>query len=107
MSAISVNEQNFEEEVIKSPVPVLIDFWAEWCGPCKMVSPIVDELASELAGKLKVMKINVDEEQGLAAKYNVMSIPTLIVFKGGEVTEQIIGALSKDQILEKIKPQLG
>ncbi len=84
----------------------LADFWAKWCGPCKMISPIVDEISNELDGKLKVVKVNIDEAQDLAGKYNVMSIPTLLVFKGGAPVEQIVGAMSKDQLLDKIKPQL-
>ncbi len=106
MAVINVTDKNFEGEVIKSDLPVLVDFWAEWCGPCKAISPIVDEISNELDGKLKVTKINVDEAQDLAGKFNVMSIPTLLIFKGGEAVEQIVGAMSKDQLLEKINPQL-
>ncbi|MCK5083821.1 MAG: thioredoxin, partial [Candidatus Omnitrophica bacterium] len=86
--------------------PVLVDFWAEWCGPCRMVSPIVDELAEDLQDKLKVVKVNVDEAQDLAGNYQVMSIPTLLLFKGGEPVEQIVGAVSKDQLFEKINAKL-
>jgi len=106
MAVLEVNNENFENEVIKADVPVLVDFWAEWCGPCKQISPIVDEISSDLDGKLKVTKINVDDSQDLAAKYNIMSIPTLLIFKGGEPVEQIVGAMGKDQLLEKINPQL-
>ncbi|VAW13604.1 Thioredoxin [hydrothermal vent metagenome] len=106
MALLTLTEKNFDSEVLKSDLPVLVDFWAEWCGPCKMVSPIVDEISTELEGKLKVGKVNVDEAQTLAQKYNVMSIPTLFVFKGGEVVEQIIGAMSKDQLLEKINGKI-
>jgi len=106
MGALHLTEQNFEAEVIKSASPVLVDFWAEWCGPCKMISPIVDEIANELQGKLKVAKINVDNEGNLAAKFNIMSIPTLLVFKNGQVVNQIIGAMSKAQLLAKIQPNL-
>ncbi len=107
MSATHLTEQNFEKEVIKSDIPVLVDFWAEWCGPCKMISPIIDEIAEELSGKLKVTKLNVDDAQELAAKFSILSIPTLLVFKNGEPVEQIVGAMSKDQLLEKINPQLA
>ena len=104
--SLHLNEKNFEVEVMQSPIPVLVDFWAEWCGPCKMLSPIVDELAQELSGKLKVTKVNVDEAQELAAKYGIMSIPTLLIFKKGKVVNQIVGAMPKAQLLAKITPSL-
>ncbi len=107
MSVISVTEKNFEAEVLKSPVPVLVDFWAQWCGPCKQLTPIIDELASELAGKLKVVKANVDEASELSAQYNIMSIPTLIVFKKGQAVDQFVGAMGKTQLLAKVQPHLG
>ena len=106
MAVTIVDARNFESEVIKSETPVLVDFWAEWCGPCKMIAPVVDEISDELAGKLKVTKLNVDEAQELAAKYNIMSIPTLLIFKGGEPVGEIVGAMGKDQLLEKINSQL-
>ncbi len=102
----NVTDRNFEDEVVKSDVPVLVDFWAEWCGPCRMIGPLVDEIAGELKGKLKVVKVNVDDAQELAGRYNIMSIPTLLIFKDGEPVEQMVGAMSKDQLLDKIKPKL-
>jgi thioredoxin 1 len=107
MGALHVTENNFDAEVMKSTLPVLVDFWAEWCGPCRMVGPIVEEIATELNGKLKVAKINVDEAQGLAASFNVMSIPTLMVFKGGKVVAQMVGAMPKEALINKIKPFLN
>ena len=107
MGALAVDEKSFETEVLKSNLPVLVDFWAEWCGPCKMLSPIVDELAKELTGKLKVVKVNVDDAQELAMKFSVMSIPTLLVFKNGEIVSQMVGAMPKQQLLNKLNPLLG
>jgi thioredoxin 1 len=98
---IQVTSSNFEEEVLKSSIPVLADFWAEWCVPCKMVAPVLEEIADEYEGKLKIAKVNVDEESDIAAKYNIVSIPTLILFKDGEVALQQVGAGSK-QMIEKI-----
>ncbi|MCF7668953.1 MAG: thioredoxin [Verrucomicrobia bacterium] len=92
---IELTKANFEEEVIHSPVPVLVDFWAEWCGPCKMISPIIDELAFEYDGKAKVGNVNVDEEQELASQFSIRAIPTLLIFKGGEVVDQIVGMTNK------------
>ena len=98
MSAISVNKNNFNQEVLNSDKPVLLDFWAPWCGPCRMVSPVVDEIAAE-RGDIKVGKVNVDEQPELAGQFGVMSIPTLVVMKGGKVVNQIVGARPKAQIL--------
>ena len=106
MGAIPVSQNNFEQEVLKSTIPVLVDFWAEWCGPCRQVAPILDELAVEWKDKLKITKVNVDEEQDLAAQFNILSIPTLLVFKNGNVVEQIVGALPKLHLTEKIKKHL-
>lgn len=103
---IHVTDKNFDSEVVKSNIPVLVDFWAQWCGPCRMISPIVDEIAEELKGQLKVVKANVDEAQDLAGRFHIMSIPTLLIFKDGKPVEQIVGAMSKDQLLEKINAQL-
>lgn len=105
-AAVKITPDNFESEVLKSDIPVLVDFWAEWCGPCRMVIPIVDEIARDMAGQVKVCKVNVDECQDLAANYNVMSIPTLMIFKGGQVVDQMVGALPKVKIVEKIKARL-
>jgi thioredoxin 1 len=107
MSALHVTEKNFEEEVLKSELPVLVDFWAEWCGPCRMVGPVVEEISDELVGKIKVAKVNVDEAQELAASFNVMSITSLMVFKGGEVVGQMVGAMPKETLLAKLKPYLA
>jgi len=104
---IIVTDDNFEQDVLKSDVPVLVDFWAPWCGPCKMVAPIVEELAGEYDGKLKVGKLNTDENQGVAARYGIMSIPTLLIFKNGDVAEKIIGAQSKQAITARIESVLA
>lgn len=106
MGALQVTEKNFEAEVLKSSTPVLVDFWAEWCGPCKMLSPIIDQLATELQGKMKMTKVNVDDSPELAGQFNVMSIPTLLIFKNGAPIEQIVGAMPKDRLLAKLSPLL-
>ena len=106
MSALHLSEQNFSQEVEKSSLPVLVDFWAEWCGPCKAIAPILDQLAVELQGKMKIVKVNVDESPDLAGKFNIMSIPSLLVFKNGTPVDQIVGAMPKDRLLAKLNPHL-
>jgi thioredoxin 1 len=99
MSATPVTDGDWTNEVLESDKPVLVDFWAEWCGPCRMVGPIVDEIASEKSDELKVVKLNVDENPNTAREYGIMSIPTLLVFKGGEPAKRIVGAKGKAQLL--------
>jgi thioredoxin 1 len=105
MSAVKeVNESNFDQEVLQSTIPVLVDFWAPWCGPCRLVAPTVEEIAKEHAGKVTVVKLNTDEAPTVAARFGIMSIPTLILFKGGQPAAQLIGAQPKQSILEQIQP---
>jgi thioredoxin 1 len=102
--ALTITEDNFESEVLKADQPVLVDFWAEWCGPCKMIAPMVDAVATDVEGTAKVGKCNLDDGQGLAAQYGIRSIPTLLFFKDGEVKDQIVGAnVTQAQIVDKLK----
>jgi thioredoxin len=100
---IEINETNFEQEVLQSNQPVLVDFWAEWCGPCKMLAPVLDEIATEQAGRVKVAKVDVDTNPALAARYGIQSIPTLLYFAGGEVRDQTVGAAGKRSIISKLE----
>lgn len=98
---------NFENEVLKSETPVLVDFWAPWCGPCRMVAPVVEEIAKDFAGKLKVVKVNTDENYGVSVQYGIRSIPTLGIFKNGKMIDTVIGAVPKSMIVGKINPYLN
>lgn len=103
---IEVNENNFQEEVLKSTIPVLVDFWASWCMPCRMLAPAIEKLAEENEGKLKVCKLNTDENQNIASQYGIQGIPTLIVFKEGKEVGRTVGVMSKEKLQEKINPIL-
>jgi len=101
-AAVTVDEANFDIEVVKSTQPVLVDFWAEWCGPCKMIAPVLDEIAREKAGSVKVAKVNVDENQSLSLRYNIRAIPTLLFFKDGQLRDQITGMTSKKDLVSRL-----
>ncbi len=101
-AVVHVSDSTFDAEVLKSNIPVLVDFWAEWCGPCRMVAPVVEEVAKQYKGKIKVAKVDVDQNQKIATQYSIRSIPSLYVFKGGKIVEQIVGAVPKHQIISVI-----
>jgi len=100
---IELTEATFKSEVLDSEVPVIVDFWAQWCPPCKMIAPFLEQMAEEYDGTAKICKLNVDEEQNIAAQYGIRSIPTLLFFKGGEIKDQVVGAMPKDQLVARLK----
>jgi len=107
MADVIFTDQNFDKEVIESKIPVLVDFWAPWCGPCRMVGPVVEELATEYKGKMKIGKLNVDENSKMAGKYGIMSIPSLMIFKNGEPVKAMVGAQSKENFAKEIDAVLA
>jgi thioredoxin 1 len=106
MSIVHITEDTFESEVLKSPTPVLVDFWAEWCGPCKMIAPVLDQLSAEYQGRLRIAKVDVDSNQATAMRYNVRSIPTLLLFRNGAVEAQQVGMTSKDNLRKLLDAKL-
>src|SRR5436309_1002365 len=102
-ATVTLDETNFEREVTQSAQPVLVDFWAEWCGPCKMIAPLLDEIAKEKAGSVKIAKVNVDQNQSLSMKYNVRAIPALLFFKNGQLRDQVVGMTSKKDLLGRLE----
>jgi thioredoxin 1 len=105
-NAVAVNDQSFDQEVLQSPVPVLVDFWAAWCGPCKAIAPTVDQIAADYNGRLKVVKLDVDQNVEVSTRFEVLSIPTLLLFKNGQVVEKLVGAYPKAAVISKITPHL-
>ncbi len=103
----AVGESSFDQDVLKSDVPVLVDFWAQWCGPCRAIAPVLEELAGAYRGKVKIMKLNVDENGNLASRFSVMNIPTLILFKGGQEADRIVGLVPRDELERRIQRVLG
>lgn len=107
MSGITnITEAEFEDKVMAEQLPVLVDFWAPWCGPCHMIAPVLDELAGDYQGRLKILKVNVDENQGLAERFQILGIPTMLLFKGGALVESLTGAMSRTALINKIDPHL-
>ncbi len=106
-NTITFTDASFDRDVLNSDLPVLVDFWAEWCGPCRMMTPTVDAVAKEYQGKLKVGKLNVDDNSGTAARYNIRGIPTLLLFKGGKIVEQRVGAVGKSDLQKMVDPHVG
>jgi thioredoxin 1 len=104
---ININEASFEKAVIQSPIPVLVDFWAPWCGPCKMIGPLLDEIAKESGDRFRIAKVNIDDDPALMQRFNVRAVPTLLIFKGGEVRDQLVGAVPKKAIVEKLEALLA